>query len=125
MNVIYHKFSKEIPIVLLENGESFKNIKFKNGEYFKKISFNKSPLKFMVFELSSISKEFGKEKTTGIIDSTLAYNSGINKFPLNEKQALTYAIKLTILENRESAFNILKTIYNKTFNKECPYNFYE
>ena len=132
MKANYHTFTKGIPIIFVENFSDFSErvgVELNeleqtdlNGSknYCRLIGFKKSPLKFIVFEDSMMRTLFGG-RNHDVIDATLAYYMGQKKYPLNEKLALTFSIKLTMTEGRVGAFELLKKSFNQKYDSTCPY----
>jgi len=96
----------------------------RSDNYCRVISFNKSPLKFIVFEEKMMRTLFGK-RDEKIIDVTLAMYSGHKKYPFNEKLAMNHALKMVIQEQREAAYDILKSLYVTKFGGPCTHEYSE
>ena len=133
MKASYHAFTKGVPIIFVERFSDFSNKvgidlnKLEqtdlNGSknYCRLIGFKKSPLKFIVFEDSMMRTLFGG-RNHDVIDATLAYYVGNKRYPMNEQLALTHAIKLTVAEQRNGAFELLKKSFIQKYDSTCPYN---
>jgi hypothetical protein len=106
--VYYHKLTGGLPIVIV-NGDSVYPI---NEGAFGVIRFEKSPLRILVFNKKSINL------TESLVDSTLAMYIGNEKFPLNEKLALSHAMKETMCEEFSEANQMLKKLYLRTYPNE-------
>lgn len=122
MKVFYSKLSNGIPVVLVDSFDNFSGIEIiDEGEYCRFIKFKKSPLKFYIFEGNKIRDNFGDNVST-IIDSTLALHNGNFKYSMNEKLSLNYALKQTMMAESVSAFELLKSVYEKKYSEECPFS---
>lgn len=138
MKVAYHKFTGSMPIVFVENFSDFADGIGTNldeleqssavdgtQEFCKFLNFKGSPLKFVVFSEGMMRTIFGEGRVDPIVDASLAVFSGKKKYPMNEKLALTHAIKLAVKHERRPAFDMLVKEYESKFNETCPYRMEE
>lgn len=118
-----HKFLKGCPIVIVNTISEWANGNFPSDSYYQKIKFNGRPLSYILIEKDKAEKIYGTLDSAAIT-ATIALIIGEEKYPVNPKLALKFAIEKTIGSNDKDSYMILKSIYESKYG-DCPIRFDE